>query len=198
MSSEGSVSQWLDQLQAGERAAAQKLWQRYFHELVGLARKQLEGTPCGAADEEDVALSAFDSFCRAAERGRFPQLHDRHDLWRLLVAITARKAAHQLRAAGRKKRGGAIAEPSSSPQPAELDPDQILDHRPTPDFAAQVAEECQRLLARLGDAQLRSIALWKMEGYTAQEIAKKLSCVTRTVERRLRLIRTLWEQEVGP
>ena len=44
-----------------------------------------------AADEEDVALSAFDSFCRGAEQGRFPQLDGRDDLWHLLVVITVRK-----------------------------------------------------------------------------------------------------------
>jgi DNA-directed RNA polymerase specialized sigma24 family protein len=31
-----------------------------------------------------------------------------------------------------------------------------------------------------------------MEGYTNQEIAAKLGCALRSVERRLRLIRALW------
>src|SRR5260370_3647008 len=92
MSSAGSVTNWLGLLKAGDSAAAQPLWERYFRRLVGLARTKLRGTPRQAADEEDVALCAFDSFCRAAEQGRFPKLHDRHDLWRLLVSITARKA----------------------------------------------------------------------------------------------------------
>jgi DNA-directed RNA polymerase specialized sigma24 family protein len=179
MSSKGSVSNWLDQLQAGEHAAAQKLWQRYFLQLVELARKKLQGTPRGAADEEDVALSAFGSFCRNAQRGRFPHVNDRHDLWQLLVTITARKAAHHLRAAGRQKRGGPLAEPASSTMPEEIDLNAILGQEPTPAFAAQVAEEYQRLLNLLDDAQLCAIALWKMEGYTAQEIAAKLNCVPR-------------------
>jgi DNA-directed RNA polymerase specialized sigma24 family protein len=198
MTSKGSVSQWVSQLQAGDEAAAQKLWQRYFLQLVELARKKLHGTPRGAADEEDVALSAFDSFCRAAEQGRFPQLNDRHDLWRLLVTITARKASDHRRDAGRKKRGGAIAGSASSTSPVEIELDQILGQEPSPDFAAQLADECQRLLTSLDDPQLCSIALWKMEGYTAKEIAKKLNCVTRTVERRLRLIRRRWEREFRP
>jgi len=57
-----------------------------------------------------------------------------------------------------------------------------------------VAEECQRLLEMLGDDQLRSVALWKMEGYTNEEIAGKLGCAVATVERRLRLIRRIWQQ----
>jgi hypothetical protein len=53
----------------------------------------LRATSRRVADEEDVALSAFDSFCAGAERGRFPDLKDRDNLWALLVTITARKAA---------------------------------------------------------------------------------------------------------
>src|SRR6516164_8814650 len=79
MASEGSVTRWIGQLQAGDPAAVQQLWQRYFQRLVVLARKKLRGSPRRVADEEDVALSAFDSFCRQAEKGRFPQLLDRDD-----------------------------------------------------------------------------------------------------------------------
>ena len=92
MSREGSVTCWIQLLSTGDPAAAQRLWERYFRRLVGLARTKLRGAPRRAADEEDVALSAFVSFFRGAARGRFPRLEDREDLWRLLVVITARKA----------------------------------------------------------------------------------------------------------
>jgi ECF sigma factor len=39
MSSTGSVTNWITLLKAGERDAAQELWQRYHKRLVGLARK---------------------------------------------------------------------------------------------------------------------------------------------------------------
>ena len=87
-----SDSHWIGLLQDGDPAAAQRLWERYFHRLVGLARVKLQGQPRRAADEEDVALSAFDSFCRRASDGCFPHLGDRDNLWHLLDTITARKA----------------------------------------------------------------------------------------------------------
>src|ERR1700726_2239482 len=105
MSSEGSITHWLRLLQAGDHSAARPLWQHYFQLLVARARAALRGVPRRAADEEDVALSAFDSFCRGAEQGHFPQLEDRDDLWRLLVVITGRKASHLIRDETRKKRG---------------------------------------------------------------------------------------------
>ncbi len=92
MSSEnqGSVTHWLGALQAGDTAAAQPLWDRYFAQLVRLARARIRATVGGAADAdgEDAALSAFDSFCTGIARGRFPQLSDRDDLWRLLVVTS--------------------------------------------------------------------------------------------------------------
>src|SRR5215203_4060120 len=94
MPSDDSVTHWIDPLRLGDHLAVQQLWTRYFHRLVGLARKKLSDTPCRVADEEDVAPSAFDSFCRNAEAGRFPELTDRDGLWRLLVVLTARKAGH--------------------------------------------------------------------------------------------------------
>jgi DNA-directed RNA polymerase specialized sigma24 family protein len=195
MASDESVTHWLGQLQEGDPDAIQKIWERYFRRLVGLARLKLQSSPRRAADEEDVALSAFASFCHQAEQGRFPQLQDRDSLWRLLVLITARKAAHLKRDQGRQKRGGTAA---PAPDAGELALAEVLSREPSPEFAAEVADECQRLLQRLDDPELRSVALWKMEGYTVEEMAAKLGYAPRSVKRKLQLIRTLWEQEVTP
>jgi len=194
MPSKGSVTRWLGQAQAGDAEAAQRLWQRYFSRLVGLARVKLRGLPPGMADEEDVALSAFDSFYRGVEQGRFPRLNDRDNLWSLLVVITARKAGKLKRDQGRQKRGG-IRDEQASPPKDDLELEEVIGREPSPDFAAQVAEECQSLLDALPDDETRTIALCKMEGYTTEEIAKKLDCAPRTVERKVRLIRGRWEKE---
>src|SRR5262245_52565771 len=168
MSSEPRVTFWLDQLKAGDDHAAQKLWETYYQRLVGLARAKLHGARRLPADEEDVALSAFDSFCRGAEQGKFPELNDRDNLWRLLVTLTVRKAHHLLRDQQAQKRGGGAVLGESalaggdSGEASGLE--QIIGREPTPAFAAEVAEQCQRLLDRLGDDELRAVALWKMEG----------------------------------
>jgi DNA-directed RNA polymerase specialized sigma24 family protein len=201
MSAGGSVTHWIARLKAGEQAAARPLWQRYFERLVRLARKKLHGAPRRAGDEEDVALSAFKSFCRGAERGRFPRLADRHDLWRLLVVITARKAVDlHKREKALKRGGGAVGGESAllgppDAGPAEAGLAQVVGNEPTPAFAAEVAEECRRLFDQLEDPGLRVLALLKMEGYTNEEVARHLDCALSTVERRLRLIRGAWERE---
>jgi DNA-directed RNA polymerase specialized sigma24 family protein len=191
VSDEGSVSRWLGPLQAGDPAAVQLLWERYFQRLVGLARLKLRRAPRGVADEEDVALSAFDSFCRNAGHGRFPDLLDRDGLWRLLVIVTVRKAAHLQRDQTRQKRGG-------TKQPANDDSrlEQILSQEPSPALAAELTEEYRRLLEKLDDQVLVTIAVSRMEGYSVDEIANKLGCAPRSVKRKLQLIRSIWEKAV--
>ncbi len=190
MNISGSITHWINGLRAGEPTAARRLWEGYFQRLVGLARQKLRALPRGAADEEDVALSAFDSFCRGTERGRFPSLNDRDDLWQVLLVITQRKAADLIQHESRKKRDWHRLTPGD----AEQSPLAGVEGRePDPAFAAQVAEECRRLLGVLGDDSLCALALRKMEGYTNEEIAKLTGCSLATIERRLRLIRKEWE-----
>lgn len=193
----GSVTIWLNQLKA-DPAAVQPLWDRYYARLVALARTRLRAVPRGAADEEDVALSAFDSFCRAAAAGRFPRLDDRHDLWQVLFVITDRKASGLRRHETRDKRGGGkVVQASATGGGTSSSPDALAiaaSSDPTPELVAEVTEECGRLLGLLGDGELRSVAVWKMEGYTNQEIARKINRSIPTVERKLALIRETWER----
>ena len=147
------------------------LWEAYFHRLVALA-PTASAAPAGAADEEDVALAAFDSFYRRAERGQFPKLEGRDDLWQLLFVLTVRKAADLARREARQP--GRAAGGRSLWEQAELNIELLLGSEPTPEFAALVADECRRLLDRLGDETLRAVAVWKMEGQTNAAIAARL------------------------
>jgi DNA-directed RNA polymerase specialized sigma24 family protein len=201
--SDGSVTVWLGHLVTGGAtdAAAQELWERYFSRLVGLARVRLRSSARRVADEEDVALSAFDSFCQGAAAGRFPKLGGRDDLWRVLVTITARKAFDQRQHENRRRRGGGkvfgedfLAHPDDQGRGGL---DQFVGKEPTPAFAAQVADECRRLLSMLRDDKLRQIALLRMEGYSNEQVAERLDLGLRTIERKLDLIRKTWQSAGG-
>src|SRR5262245_27718065 len=106
MTDDSSITHWMLELAAGDDAAAQRLWERYYSQLVQLAARKLPPAVRRAADEEDVALSAFHSFCAGVQRGCFPRLNDESDLWRVLVVITARKAADLAQFERRQRRGG--------------------------------------------------------------------------------------------
>lgn len=203
MSSEGSVTRWVTALKQGDSAAAQRLWERYHRQLVALARNKLQSARRRDADEEDVVQNAFHSFFKGIASNRFPQLHDRDNLWRLLVVITARKALDQLAHEHSQRQGGGtvLGESWISSGGSEWDDkaiEQVVGEEPTPEFAAQVAEQYQRLLDLLGDETLRQVAIWKMEGCTNDEVAERLDCSRRTVARKLETIRIIWSAEPAP
>jgi DNA-directed RNA polymerase specialized sigma24 family protein len=198
---ECSVTRWIGHLKRGHPDAAHHLWQRYFHRIVGLARAKLGHAPRAVADEEDAALSAFRNLCEGAAHGRFDLLQDRDDLWRLLVVITARKAADLKKRQNRVKRGGgrilgqSDLDGGDSRGPAALE--LIAGDEPTPVFLAELAEEFGRRLDQLGDATLRQVALLRLEGYDYDEIAERLGVARRTVARKLEMIRDAWDRAAG-
>jgi RNA polymerase sigma factor (sigma-70 family) len=184
----------VERLKVGDRDAAQKLWEHYFRQLVGLARKKLGDAPRRAADEEDVALSAFKSFCQGAEQGRFPRLDDRDDLWRLLVLLTVRKAADLREYEGRACRDWHRMQQAEGSGLSPLEG--LISSDPEPDLAAEVAEQCRVLLEALDDSW-RAVALLKLEGHTNREIADRLGCSLSAVERKLNFIRDAWQSHPG-
>jgi DNA-directed RNA polymerase specialized sigma24 family protein len=111
--------------------------------------------------------------------------------------LTERKVVDQMRRQFSKKRGSEVGESvfAAANASGSLAPGmgQAMGREPTPAFAAEVAEELERRLEQLDDEQLRNIVVWKLEGRTNQEIAKRLGCVKRTVERRLEMIRDAWQ-----
>jgi DNA-directed RNA polymerase specialized sigma24 family protein len=200
MSAPGSITHWLGKLKEGVGVAAQPIWERYCHQLVLRARQRLTTAPNRVADEEDVALCAFTSFCRAVEQNRFPQLNDRDDLWQLLIVLCDRKAHDLVKSERRLRRGGGrvLDEAALADQVGEeFALAEIAALEPTPEFSAQIADECRRLLGVLDNAELRWIALRKMEGFTVAEIAEQLGCVPRTIKRRLQVIRRIWQEDGG-
>ena len=164
---EESITLWISQLKSGEADAAQRLWESYFHRMVDLARKKLEGAPRAMADEEDVAVSAFRSFCLRAQDGQFTQLTDRENLWPLLMAITANKSVDLIRQQNRKKRGWTGSTDAAETRLMANSLSELISQDPEPEFTLQLADELQSLLRCLddsGDEDLKRIALMKMEG----------------------------------
>ncbi len=200
MSAADELTQWISKLSDGDERAAEVIWEQYFQKLVTYARRKLDGMPRRAVDEEDVALSAMHSFCRGMQGGRFEKVDDREDLWKLLVTITARKACAKRRHHHAQKRGGGQVRGESvfvrvDDEGRDGGIAQFLGREPTPEVALMVTENCEQLLAALGDEKLRQVALYKLEGFSNEEIAEKLGCVRRSVERKLERIREKWSQE---
>ena len=177
---DGSITGWIAGLKSGDLAAAQPLWERYLRGWWTW-RDAVCVVP-GSGAEMRPATRKMRRFqhstaCALAWPGRFPQLGDRDDLWRLLVVITTRKVSAQGRRRLRQKRGGGLVQPASELAGPDSEDDilaRAVGSEPTPEFAAMVAEEYRRLLDRLGDDVLRQVAIHRMEGFTGDAIAEKL------------------------
>lgn len=188
----GSVTVFFNQLKAGDAAAAAGIWTHYFPRLAGLARKTLAGRPQGAADADDAVQSAFASFCQRTQAGEV-EIADRSDLWNLLGLITKRKALAQTRREMAVKRGGGRVVPEGAltgPQGLPLTLDQAAAAMTTGDFDLHVAELLEQL-----EPALREFAVFRAMGFTNREIAQRLECTERKVERKLQLVRLAWEAQ---
>lgn len=200
----GSVTNWIHLLQAGDQAGAQRLFERYFDQLVDRCQAKLAGRPPRAADGEDVAQQALASFFRRAEARQYPDLQDRDGLWKLLLAIASNKAKSLIRYEGREKRGGGkvvgenVIAAGRGAEGWNLDLE--IGEEPTPEIVAGLADTLDEFERRLPSKGLREIAQLKLAGYENAEIARQLHCSVATVERRLQLIRDLLSQlnELNP
>lgn len=198
MEEQSTITALLGQMKENDSGTvAQAIWQRYFDRLARLARNKIKERQRRVVDEEDIALSALDSFFRGVSNGRFSELKNSDDLWQVLVMLTERKAIDQIRKHTAAKRGGGLVRGDSAfvklTDSGMLDGmDQVPGAEPTPEFALYFSETYQEMLAALNDAELVQVALFKMEGLTNKEIAEKLGRLERSVERKLHTIRKIW------
>lgn len=197
------VTLWIKSVEDGDDSSANQLWNYCFPKLLSYSKTKLPDHLRRALDEEDVALSAFKSFCLAAAKGSFPQLEGRDDLWKLLLCIASRKAQNYVRRELREKRGGGRVRGESIFEKGDRSGDpnapgigNVAGSTASPEMLAQFTDDARAMIEMLQDDTVKTIALLRMEGYSVEEIAERLGCGKRTVERRLTLIRRTWSESL--
>lgn len=197
----GQVSMWIVELAEGRDDSAEKLFEECFDRIVRMARSRLSPSLRRMGDEEDIALSVFQSLCMGLDQGKFPDLSSSRNLWRLLTTMTARKVVDWAHQQNRLKRGGGQVRGESvffdaGRADAVAGFDGFVSDDLAPEVALHLAERVESLLTLL-DPELRAVAALKMDGLTNDEIAEQLECNARTVQRRLQAIRAIWSAEIG-
>jgi RNA polymerase sigma factor (sigma-70 family) len=187
------VSVWIDRLREADEVAARRVWEHFSNRLFEIARKRLRADTRRVYDEEDAVQSMFRSICAGMTAGRFPDLRDRDSLWRLMLVVTAQKISNRHRFDQQQRRDIRRTLTDSIFTDSRGDDDLLHSREPTPEFAAELEETCERLFERLNDPDLKEIAVLRLEGYTDAEIAAKLDCSRRTIQRRMTMIRRHWE-----
>jgi len=196
MSKSTNVSHWIYLVKHGDSAAANRIWQHYYDCLVRAVRHRLYGQSRAVSDEEDIVLSVYDSFYSAVKKGRFPDLSDRDDLWRLLLRMSARKVVDRRRHDQRQRRSGGVNLHSFNHATNGENVIEAIGNEPTPEMVLMMQESVEQFFSHLGVGQLRDLAGAKLEGYSNAELAERFDCSERTIERRLHLIREKCQQEL--
>lgn len=177
----GRITRCVDSVKQGEVDATVDLWDAYFIRLVGLARRRL-GSNRHRVDPEEAASSTLRLFFQGLSSGRFPDLHDRDEAWRLLATMVVRKADQLSRAFRRQKRGAGWH---------RMDASGLADRPSGPSIAAY-ATALAELVETLPTEQERLLVLWRLEGRGLEFMAHELRCSKATVNRKLDLIRKTW------
>ena len=191
---EDSIMYWLERLNEGDDDSAYQIWDHCFDKLLRIAKRRLGDLPNRSDDEEDLALSAFNSLCRGAREGRFRQLKSNNDLWQILVMITSRKAANRMKYHLAEKRGGGKVRGDSAFGKKSQSGSMRIEEAAAVDdaFGESLTLECREMIESLGDETLKQIAILRLERYTNREIAEKIERAESTVDLKLKLIRQRW------
>ena len=139
--------------------AAETLFTRYADRLVRLARSRLSGKLTARVDPEDVVQSAYRSFFLLARDGD-ATIRDSGDLWRLLVRITLRKVYRN----ARRHLADGRSVSREEPWPEADDDVTALSKEPSPDQAAELVDELERIMTPLKPHQRRIVEL-RLQGH---------------------------------
>lgn len=192
------------------RDAETEVWRRFSEPMRRIARRRMRGNELPVGDEEDVAISVFRVFFRGVGEGRFERLGSGQQAFALLSRLTIDKTidlirfhkarrrcpdgAHDSLGGDDQERDGVRARRAASQRiGTESLLAQIADKRQSSaDSVVEWKEEFDRLVVSLSEQTLQRIVTLKLQGYSNEEIAGDLGCVTRTVERKLEMIRRFW------
>jgi RNA polymerase sigma factor (sigma-70 family) len=175
----------LEQWRAGDEDAARQLFDIYVERLVALARRRISQRLASRVDAEDIVQSVFRTFFGRARAGQF-KVEDQDDLCKLLMRITVHKTLRQVAYHKAAKRDPG-QETGQSEHSTEMLME-LLDREPTPDAEAAFIDQLETFLGTLRPEE-RTILEMRMQGYSNEEIAKKLDIYDRKIRRVIERIR---------
>ena len=186
-----SSRQLFEGVRRGDESAATKVFHCYVDRLISLAGSRLSSKLARRTDAEDVVQSACRSFFRRARAGELTLRETGADdeLWHLLAAITINKVRKSVRRHTAKKRNVDSEASAGHGAICESIVHDISDREPSPEEAAVLIEETERMMSVLSPLQ-RQILQFRLQGYAPDETAMQAKCSERTVRRALELART--------
>jgi hypothetical protein len=160
--------------------------------LVRAADKKLIQNPDPAIGGEDIAQSSLRNVCQGVLEGRYPELDNRDDFWRLLFISMANRICSHFRNCGAEKRKAFLRDPSDA-----ID-DELMSRFSNQEAQTELADLIEFLLGKLDQqdpsGELRRIALLYLDEYSASSIAKMPQRRKTNVLHKIQWIRAIWEE----
>lgn len=177
-------------IRGGDQTAMETAWRQLYPKLLAMIRRRFDASKSVDDDEEDIALSALESFFRGLRDGRFPELTSQNEVWRLLSKMTQRKIVDRIRRGWAKKNGD---------KEVVLNDPLLADEdirAASPELEAIARDQVEQLLLHLRekDEKLEALAIAKMAGYTNEELAEQFERSIPTIERWLSRIRKIGQR----
>lgn len=193
MSEDPRLTEWFRKMAEGDLEAANSLIEYFFPQLIAFSeaqyRQKFPTSHPVVEDAEDAAQSALKTLWRRSREGRFSDVVNRNQLWRLLAKITLRKIYAQRKRATAKRRGGII---DKHIYIGSLKmPDACL---PAQESQAELHTNVRDALDALTDPVLRNIAALRLNGTDVKDIAEELDLSPRTIQRWIKEITETWEK----
>ena len=180
----GSVTRLYQRWRSGDPAGFEQLITHFRSRLLALANSVRDRKFQSTAEAEDALQSAMFSLWESPNQAGLSESADRDDLWNVLGTMTVRKVLrHSERERAQKRGGGKVV--------TGLPVEAIAVVAQDAGLGAHVEE-----LLDLLDEDLRQFAVLRLGGHTNEEIAGKLDCSERKVERKLHLVRAVWQEEM--
>ena len=178
-----SLSIWLNRLQKGDDTAIEEIYTRYSQKLTDYAANRIGANHLSVVDKDDVVSSVFRMIVQKSKQGSFPKLSSSTDLMPFLLSVVACKTIDHIRKEKRKFLG--------------LSFEDVLEEKSLdPQMAAISAETISGLFHCLEKVVLKKIVKLKCEGKRNLEIAEEIGVSSKTVSRKLELIRRIWMRQI--
>ena len=207
------TSKLVERLDRGDLTVVDALLGRHYERMLAMAREERRRYRVSEAEygDDDAVNDVFLTICRLVNTRNLAPAKTRMGFWKRIRAMLKSKvrlASDRLR---RKKRGGnedastntRALPPSHKVQPATGREgrivslfqalDQIVAPLPPAEKWVQDEDELRHLLKCLAGEKERRILVLTLEGYSQEEIARRLGVATITVRRKLVLIRQTME-----
>src|SRR5690349_17972640 len=181
----------IDLWRQGDQDAARQIVERYIDRLLVLARRRISQRLASRVDAEDIVQSVFRSFFVRAKDGRFV-FAEQDDLCKLLVRITLHKTLRQVAFHKAAKRDASAETDQGEHHQERLLA--LLDREPTPEAEVAFLDQLEHFFGQLRP-QEREILEMRLQGFSNDEIAKKLNIYDRKIRRVIEHVRAIAEKE---